>query len=48
MIGEAVNGAELVAIEHDSVRLREKGAEVVVSLGRPGSGRPSMQGDAVP
>jgi hypothetical protein len=48
MIGEAVNGAELVAIEHDSVRLREKGAEVVVSLGRPGSGRPSVQGDAVP
>jgi hypothetical protein len=46
--GETVDGAEIVANEHDSVRLRERGAEVVISLGRPGNGRPSVQGEAVP
>ena len=35
VMGEAVDGAEIVAIEHDTVRLRERGTDVVISLGRP-------------
>lgn len=46
--GEAVDGAEIVAIELDSVRLREGAAERVVSLGLRPSGRQSVQGDTVP
>lgn len=39
VLGETVDGAEIVAIGHDAVHLRESGAEIVVSLGRPASGR---------
>ena len=46
--GDAVDGAEIVAIELDSVRLREHGAERVISLRRPGAGRQSVQGETVP
>jgi hypothetical protein len=46
--GDAVDGAEIVAIELDAVRVREGGAERVVSLGRPAGGRPSVQGETVP
>ncbi|HUQ53208.1 MAG TPA: hypothetical protein VM692_13365 [Gammaproteobacteria bacterium] len=47
--GATVDGAEIVAIEHDVVRLRERGAELVIHLGRPGDGRPqSVQGETVP
>jgi hypothetical protein len=47
--GEKVDGAEIVAIEQDAVRLREQGAELVISLGRPGNGRPqSVQGEKGP
>lgn len=35
LTGDVVDGARIVAIEHDSVRLRDGGADVVVSLGRP-------------
>ena len=47
--GESVDGAEIVAIEQGAVRMRERGTELVVSLGRPGNGRPqSVQGETVP
>jgi hypothetical protein len=47
--GENVDGAELVAIERNTVRLREQGSEVVISLGRPVQGRPpAVQGETVP
>jgi hypothetical protein len=47
--GETVDGAEIVAIEQDAVRLREHGAELVISLGRPSNGRPPIvQGETVP
>ena len=39
VVGETVDGAAIVAIDPDSVRLRESGAEIVVSLGGPASGR---------
>jgi hypothetical protein len=47
--GETVDGAEIVAIEQGAVRFRERGTELVISLGRPGNGRPqSVQGETVP
>jgi hypothetical protein len=47
--GESVDGAEIVAIESNAVRLRERGAELVVSLGRPAQDRPPItQGETVP
>lgn len=46
--GDAVDGAEIIAIELDSVRVREGGAERVISLRRPGAGRQSVQGETVP
>jgi hypothetical protein len=47
--GENVDGAEIVAIERNAVRLREQGIEVVISLGRPAQGRtPAVQGETVP
>jgi hypothetical protein len=46
--GESVDGAEIVAIEQGAVRLREHGADLVVSLGRPGNGRQLAQGETVP
>ena len=47
--GDVVDGAEIVAIERDAVRLREQGAELVIHLGRPSNGRPqSVQGETVP
>ncbi len=46
--GDAVDGAEIVAIELDSVRVREGGAERVVSMRRPGIGRQSVQGETLP
>jgi hypothetical protein len=47
--GEAVDGAEIVAIEPNAVRLRERGTELVISLSRPTQGRPPIvQGETVP
>jgi hypothetical protein len=47
--GAVVDGAEIVAIEPNAVRLREHGVELVVSLGRSRSARtPLVQGDTVP
>jgi hypothetical protein len=47
--GESVDGAEIVAIEQGAVRLREHGADLVVSLGRPSNGRPQLaQGETLP
>ena len=47
--GDAVDGAEIVAIEPAAVRLREHGVEFVISLGQPQSGRPpTAQGETVP
>lgn len=46
--GDAVDGAEIVAIELDSVRVRERGAERVISLRRPGAGRQTVQGETGP
>jgi hypothetical protein len=47
--GEAVDGAEIVAIDHDAVRLRERGTELVISLGRPSDGRLRIvQGETPP
>jgi hypothetical protein len=47
--GETVDGAEIVAIEQDAVRLREHGTQLLISLGRPGNGQPqSVQGETVP
>jgi len=40
--GAVVDGAEIVAIEPRLVRLRERGEEREVSLGRPASGPPSV------
>lgn len=37
--GAVVDGAEIVAIERGAVRLKERGTEHVISLGRPGQGR---------
>ena len=37
--GETVDGAEIVRIEPNAVHLREHGADLVVLLGRPGTGR---------
>jgi hypothetical protein len=39
VVGETVDGAEIVAIVHNAVHLRESGVELVVSLGRPSGGR---------
>lgn len=47
-VGDAVDGAEILAIELDSVRVREGSAERVISLRRSGAGRQSVQGDFVP
>jgi hypothetical protein len=54
--GETVDGAEIVAVEPGAVRLREHGAELVISLGRAAEPRPSaaerrpllVQGETVP
>jgi hypothetical protein len=46
--GETIDGAEIVAIELDSVRVREDGAERVITLRRPEAGRQSVQGERVP
>jgi hypothetical protein len=47
--GATIDGAELVAIEHEVVRLRENGTELVIHLGRPSNGRPqSAQGETLP
>lgn len=47
--GESVDGAEIVSIEQGAVRLREHGADLVISLGRPSNGRPQLaQGETVP
>ena len=46
-VGDTVDGAEIVAIELDFVRVREGGAERVVSLRRPGAGWQSVQGESV-
>jgi MSHA biogenesis protein MshK len=46
--GEAVDGATIVAIEPRAVRLRERGVERVVTLGRHDAGRESQQGESVP
>ena len=44
--GETVDGAEIVAVEPGVVRLRERGAEMVLSLSRVDSARlPSTQGE---
>jgi len=40
--GETVDGAEIVRIEPNAVHLREHGADLVVLLGRPGTGRQSV------
>jgi hypothetical protein len=49
MQGENVDGAEIVAIERNAVRLREQGNELVISLGRPAQGRPPpVQGETAP
>jgi hypothetical protein len=38
-----------VSIEQGAVRLREHGADLVISLGRPSNGRPQLaQGETVP
>ena len=48
-LGDVVDGAEIVAIEPGIVRLRENGAELVLSLVRRASVRePIVQGDTVP
>ncbi len=48
-IGDVVDGAEIVAIEAGTVRLRENGAEIVLPLSRRGSVRdPIVQGDSLP
>lgn len=46
--GETIDGAEIVAIELDSVRVREGGADRVITLRRPEAGRQSVQGETVP
>jgi hypothetical protein len=47
--GESVDGAEIVAIELNAVRLREHGTERVILLSRPTQGRPPIvQGETVP
>lgn len=48
LTGDVVDGAEILAIEHDSVRVRDRGAELVISLGRPQNGRPRAQGVELP
>ena len=49
VLGEAVDGAEIVAIAPESVRLREGSVELVISLGRPGNGQASrVEGETVP
>ena len=48
-VGDVVDGAEIVAIEPGTVRLRENGTEIVLSLSRRASVRESIvQGDTVP
>jgi hypothetical protein len=48
-LGDVVDGAEIVAIEPGTVRLRENGTELVLSLSRRASVRePIVQGDTVP
>lgn len=46
--GDVVNCAELVAIEHDSVRMRDRNGDVVISLARAQSERPRTQGAKLP
>jgi len=47
--GQSVDGAEIVAVEAHAVRLRDGGAELVISL-RPAakSRQPNTQGETVP
>ena len=48
-LGDVVDGAEIVAIEPGTVRLRENGTELVLSLSRRASVRePIVQGETVP
>jgi hypothetical protein len=48
-LGASVDGAQIVAIEHEAVRLRENGTELVIHLGRPSNGQPqSVQGETLP
>lgn len=47
--GEIVDGAEVVRIEPNAVLLRQHGADFVVPLGRPGTGRHSVsEGETAP
>lgn len=49
VVGETVDGAEIVAIERDAVRLRDRGKDLVISLAPPAGGRSrSVQGETVP
>jgi hypothetical protein len=48
-VGQAVDGATIVAIEPGIVRLQERGTELVLHLGMPGDGRAlSAEGDTLP
>ena len=47
--GERVDGAEIIRIEPDAVHLHDRGEDLVIPLGQPVAGRPSIrQGDAAP
>lgn len=46
--GAVVDGAEIVAIEPGVVRLREHGAELVISLGLRDKAQPKLPGETVP
>jgi hypothetical protein len=46
--GAVVDGAEIVAIEPGAVRLREQGAEVVISLALRDQAQPQLVGDTAP